>query len=218
MIPPVFSLKPDTRLALDASVVINLNACGCGRAILSAFRNPIIVIDVVETEIGRGNRQKRQDKLALDSLVADGIITIASLDEDAMQTFESLVIGPAISTLDDGEAATIAYAVHTGSVAVVDERKATALSQSRFPKLVTMSTMDLFASETVRSQLGHDLLKGAIFMALVHGRMQVPKIHLDWVLGLIGPEKAIQCLSLPSFARVLTPPEAVKQGRKPHQR
>lgn len=202
MIPPVFSLKPDTRLALDASVVINLNACGCARAILSAFRNPIIVIDVVETEIGRGNRQKRQDKLALDSMVADGVIRIASLDEDAMQTFESLVIGPAISTLDDGEAATIAYAVHTGSVAVVDERKATALSQSRFPDLVTMSTMDLFANAAVRSQLGHDLLKEAIFMALVHGRMQVPKIHLDWVLGLIGQEKATQCLSLPSYARV----------------
>lgn len=201
MMPPVFSPKPDTPLALDASVVINLNACGRGRTILSAFRNPIIVIDAVETEIGRSNRQKRQDKLALDSLIADGIITIASLDEDAMQTFESLVIGPAIITLDDGEAATIAYAVHTGSIAVVDERKATALSQSRFPELVTMSTMDLFASEPVRLQLGQDLLKEAIYMALVHGRMQVPKIHLDWVLQLIGQEKAIQCLSLPSSAR-----------------
>ena len=216
MIPPVFLPKPDTPLALDASVVINLNACGRGRTILSAFRNPIIVIDMVETEIGRGNRQKRQDKLALDSLVAHGIITIASLDEDAMQTFESLVIGPAISTLDDGEAATIAYSVHTGSVAVVDERKATALSHSRFPKLVTMSTMDLFASESVRSQLSHDLLKQTIFMALVHGRMQVPKIHLDWVLELIGPENAIQCLSLPSFARIMTPPDIVKEGRKSH--
>jgi hypothetical protein len=101
---------------------------------------------------------------------------------------------------------------------VVDERKATALSQSRFPKLVTMSTMDLFASESVRSQLGHDRLKDAIFMALLHGRMQVPKIHLDWVLGLIGPEKAIQCLSLPSFTRVLTPPDVAKQGRKSQQR
>ncbi len=213
MMPPVFSPKPDTPLALDASVVINLNACGRGRRVLSAFRNPIVVIDVVETEIGRGNRQKRQDKLALDSLVADGIITIASLDEDAMQTFESLVIGPAIATLDDGEAATIAYAVHTGSIAVVDERKATALSQSRFPELVTMSTMDLFASESVRSQLGHDLLKEAIYMALVHGRMQVPKSHLDWVLELIGQEKAIQCLSLPSYARV-----AASSGQDTEQR
>jgi len=201
MMPPVFSPKPDTPLTLDASVVINLNACGRGRTVLSAFRNPIVVIDVVETEIGRGNRQKRQDKLALDALVADGIITIATLDEDAMQTFESLVIGPAVTTLDDGEAATIAYAVHTGSVAVVDERKATALSQSRFPQLVTMSTMDLFASESVKSHLGHDLLKEAIFMALVHGRMQVPKLHLDWVLDLIGHEQAVQCLSLPSFVR-----------------
>jgi predicted nucleic acid-binding protein len=202
MMPPVFSPKPDTPLTLDSSVVINFNACGHGRTVLSAFRNPIVVIDFVEAEIGRGNRQKRQDKLALDALVADGIITIASLDEVAMQTFESLVIGPAITTLDDGEAATIAYAVHAGSVAVVDGRKATALSQRRFPELVTMSTMDLFASASVRSHLGHDLLKEAIFMALVHGRMQVPKIHLDWVLGLIGQEKAIQCLSLPSFARV----------------
>lgn len=215
MMPPVFSPKPDTPLALDASVVINLNASGRGRTILSAFRNPIVVIDVVETEIGRGNRQKRQDKLALDALIAGGIITIASLDEHAMQTFESLVIGPAITTLDDGEAATIAFAVHTGSVAVIDERKATALSQSRFPELVTMSTMDLFASESVRSQLGHDLLKDAIFMALLHGRMQVPKTHIDWVLGLIGSEKAIQCLSLPGFARAL--PELVKERRKSNQ-
>jgi DUF1016 N-terminal domain len=88
----------------------------------------------------------------------------------------------------------------------------------QFPELVTMSTMDLFTSESVRSHLGHDLLKDAIFMALLHGRMQVPKIHLDWVLELIGPEKAIQCLSLPSFARVLTLPDVAKQGRKSQQR
>jgi len=205
MVPPIFSPKPDTTLTLDSSVVINLDASGQGRAVLSAFKNPIVVVDVVETEIGRGNRQRRQDKAALDALVAAGTIAITSLDEDAIQIFESLVIGPALTTLDDGEAATIAYAVHTGSVAVIDERKATTLVRSRFPQLVTMSTVDMFASDSVRSHLGYDLLKEAVFMALVHGRMQVPKIYLNWVIELIGQERAIQCLSLPSCLRLTAP-------------
>jgi hypothetical protein len=206
MMPPVFSPDPNTPLTLDSSVVINLNASGQGRAVLCAFRNPVAVVDIVETEIGRGSRQKRQDKAALDALVSDGTIAIVSLGDGAVQIFESLVIGPALSTLDDGEAATIAHAVYTGSIAVVDERKATTLSRSRFPNLITLSTMDLFASECVRSHLGHDLLKDAIFMALVNGRMQVPKPHLNWVIELVGPERAMQCLSLPSFARIASSP------------
>ncbi len=209
MMPPVFSPNPDTPLTLDSSVVINLNASGQGRAVLSAFNNSVVVVDTVEAEIGRGNRQKRQDKAALDALIADGTIAIVSLDDDALQIFESLVIGPAISTLDDGEAATIAYAVRTGSIAVVDERKATALSRGRFRELTTISTVDLFVSDLVRLHLGDELRREAIFNALLHGRMQVPKQHLDWVVETIGPERALQCLSLPSFVRTATSPKAI---------
>jgi predicted nucleic acid-binding protein len=209
MMPPIFSPNPDTPLTLDSSVVINLNASGQGRAVLSAFKNSVVVVDTVEAEIGRGNRQKRQDKAALDALIADGNISIVSLDDDAMQIFESLVIGPAVSTLDDGEAATIAYAVRTGSIAVVDERKATALSRGLFPNLTIVSTVDLFASELVRLHLGDALRGEAIFNALLHGRMQVPKQHLDWVVETIGAERAVECLSLPSFVRIASLPNAI---------
>ena len=61
LVAAVSSPKLDTPLTLDASVVIKLNASGHARTVLSAFRNPMVVIDEVETEIGRGNRQKWDD-------------------------------------------------------------------------------------------------------------------------------------------------------------
>jgi len=44
-------------------------------------------------------------------LVADQLFELVQLDGAAMAHFESLAIGPAIYTLDDGEAATIAYSI-----------------------------------------------------------------------------------------------------------
>jgi len=202
MTSPIFSPDLSLEIALDASVVINLNASGRARDIIYALRHPTVVIDVVQDELGRGNRDGRHDKAALDALVADGVVKVVSLDSGSTDLFESLVVGRAADTLDDGEAATVVYAVHSGAIAVIDERKATRICKSRFANVSLVSTTNLLARSEVLQSLGREGLREAVFMALLRGRMQVPAHDLDWILDLIGPAKAAKCPSLPKSVRL----------------
>ena len=188
-------------LAVDTSTIINLNATDRARDILEACRRRFVVVDVVRDELEDGRRNGRRDADLLNSLVADGFIEIAQLDADATGHFESLVIGPAVMTLDDGEAATIAYAITQNAIAVIDERKATNICAQRYPGLAICSTVEILAQPEVRQKLGDDELSSAVFQALLRGRMRVFPQHLDWVLALIGPERAAACTSLPRVIR-----------------
>src|ERR1035441_3040681 len=105
------SLTDSRLVTADASIVINLNATGCARDIVQALPHKFAVVDVVQGELEDGRRNGRHDADLLNRLAADGLLEIVQLDEAATAHFESLVIGPAITTLDDGEAATIAYAI-----------------------------------------------------------------------------------------------------------
>ena len=107
-------------------------------------------------------------------------------------------------TLDDGEAATIAYAVGRGAIAVIDERKATRIGAELFPALRIACTVDMLAHPQVQDDLGKEMLADAVFRALRDGRMRVFPHHIEWVVGLIGPEKVAACRSLPGSARKTT--------------
>ena len=52
---------------------------------------------------------------------------VVQLGDDGKRVYGSLVEGTAARTLDDGEAATIAYAHEAGAVALIDEKKAQAI-------------------------------------------------------------------------------------------
>jgi hypothetical protein len=62
-------------------------------------------------------------------------------------------------------------------------------------------TLDIFAHPEVKRSLGKDGLADAVFNALYRGRMCVFPAHLQWVLELIGSERAALCLSLPDAVR-----------------
>jgi len=185
----------------DTSAVINLNATGCAREILRALPNRFLVVDVVSKELDRGRHRGRSDADILEKLIAEKLVEIVSLDEDAEEHFERLVVGPAAETLDDGEAATIAYAAGKGMTAVIDERKATRLCAVLFPKLRISSTVDILSHADVRRTLGGSLLADAVFYALKNGRMRVLPPHVKWVVELIGAARASECPSLPKHAR-----------------
>ncbi len=193
---------PKAHLVLDTSTVINLNATGCGRQLIQALPNPFAVVDTVLAELAGGRHRSRQDWELLNELVASNFVTMAKLDERATQYFEQLVIGSAAATLDDGEAATIAYAVSQRAFAIVDERKANRICSQRFPRLRLGCTVDIFAHPIVQQTLGREALANAIFNALYQGRMRVLPHHLKWVVELIGIERAILCTSLPKTVRV----------------
>lgn len=195
-----FQDDPALVIAADTSTVINLNATGFAREILTALPNVVVVAASIASELENGRAKGRRDADLLSAHVASGMIQVVSLDIAANQYFEELVVGAAATTLDDGEAATIAYAVTQDAVAIVDERKATRICAERFPQLRVGNTIDLLCHPAVKRLLGHRQVD-AVFGALLHGRMRVFPHQLDWVVSLIGTDRAAQCVSLPLWAR-----------------
>ncbi|MYN63800.1 MAG: hypothetical protein F4X11_02025 [Acidobacteria bacterium] len=189
----------------DTSVVINLNATGCAETILRALPNRCVVVEQVSLELQVGRRTGRPDADALAVLIRESLIEHAQLEDVGLVHFTDLVTGSAAETLDDGEAATIACAIERGAVALVDERKANRICTERFPGLGIGCTVDVLAQRHVRGALGGGLAD-AVFSALDRGRMRVPDHHGQWVLGLIGKERAAGCRSLPKRFRVNSPP------------
>ena len=187
----------------DTSVVINLNATQYSEAILEALPNPFLVVPEVVPELESGLQSGRNDVAALEAWIASGRVRIGQLGHAGVQRFSNLVSGPAAQTLDDGEAATIALALEMKphAIPLIDERKANRICADRFANLVTGSSVDLLAQDDVQAALGSAQLADAVFNALLVGRMRVLPHHLDWVVNLIGPERARQCESLPRSVR-----------------
>lgn len=193
---------PSAQLVADASTIINLIATGCARDIFSALPNHVVVVDVVPGELEAGRQRGREACDRLKELVAAAVIDIVELNDDATLHFEELVIGPAATTLDDGEAATIAYALAHAGTPLIDERKATRICAERFPQLRLACTVDVLSHPEVQHQLGAQALADAVFNALDGGRMRVLPQHLEWIVELIGVERAALCQSLPRRVRV----------------
>jgi predicted nucleic acid-binding protein len=199
---PTCLTDPAALLVADASTVINLNASGCARRVIEALPNRVLVVDIVREELEGGRHRHRQDVDLLHDLAKNKIVEIVSLDATGEGYFEQLVIGDAKDTLDDGEAATIAHAASFNGIAVFDETKATRICAQGFPALRLGRTMDIFSHPAVRDALGGGGLADAVFNALYHGRMRVFPHYVDWVVALIGIDRAEQCTSLPRSVRV----------------
>jgi hypothetical protein len=126
---------------------------------------------------------------------------VAKLDDLTGSLFESLVIGQGAATLDDGEAATIAYGAEKGAIALIDERKATRLCGERYPRLIIGNSIDVLGHSAVLAALGGEGTANAVFSALRFARMRVPSSALKWIVELIGPERAALCECLPRAFR-----------------
>jgi predicted nucleic acid-binding protein len=194
-------IDPTAPVVVDASTVINLNATACGLRILRAIPNPFIITDVVQGELLEDRRNGRNDGQLVTELIAAGLISVTKLDDLTESHFEELVIGRGDATLDDGEAATIAYGVEKGAIALIDERKATRICGERYPQLVIGNSFDVLAHSAVLAALGDGATADAVFNALRLARMRVPSSALKWVTELIGAERAAMCECFPRAFR-----------------
>lgn len=197
-----FLLDPLKPLVLDASVAINLNATGSCVRIIDAIPNSVVILDVVARELEVGRSKGRSDADLVSTLVGTGRAEIVSLCSECEGNFLAMVCGSGSATLDDGEAATIAWAVAHGGIPIIDERKGLTICQDRFPTMQGCTTTDIFAHESVLAELGRSDLSDAIFNALTLARMRVPERHTNWIIDVIGPERAQLCHSLPRSARL----------------
>jgi predicted nucleic acid-binding protein len=188
-------------LVADASTIISVNATGCGKRVIKALPNRVAVVDIVSGELDEGRQRKRQDADLLKKLVDAGHVEIVQLDAKGDEYFEQLVVGAAQMTFDDGEAATIAYAVANNGIALIDERKANRICAQRFPEVRLACTVDIFMHADVQGELGREVLADTVFNALCHGRMRVFPHHVEWVIELIGVERVRMCTGLPGQVR-----------------
>jgi predicted nucleic acid-binding protein len=202
-----FLTDPHTVLVVDASVVINLNATGCARAIITAFPNRWVVTTNAFAELRNGMRNGHDDARALQTLIDAGVVELVGLGDAGGRVYETLVDGSALRTLDDGEAATIGYAHEAGGITLIDERKAMSLCADRFPDLLVVSTVRLLLHERVVRALGEQAHVDAITGALKKARMRVPPDQISQVVAIIGEESASSCMSLPKSARVIMTPD-----------
>lgn len=196
-----FLTDPRTILVADASVVINLNATGCARAIVTAFPNRWAVTANALTELVGGMRNGHDDARALQALIDTGVIDLVTLGDTAGNVYETLIDGSALRTLDDGEAATIGYAHDVGGIALIDERKAMNLCADIFPDLPVVPTVQLLLHEAVVRALGPQGHVNAVLAALQKARMRVPPDQISRIVAVIGERSAASCLSLPKAAR-----------------
>jgi predicted nucleic acid-binding protein len=193
--------KPSDRFVADTSTVINLNATQYAADILAALPERLVVVDIAAGELEDGRKSGRRDADMLAELREAGLVEVGSLGDAGERLFEKLVAGPASETLDDGEAATIAYAVEHSLGIVVDDRKARRICRERYSAVPMRCSVELFQRSVLHKTLGQERLVSAVFNALQIGRMRVPKDHIPWVVELIGDQKASACRSLPQRSR-----------------
>ena len=192
---------PTAPVVIDASTVINLNATACGSRILKAIPNPIFITDVVQGELLEDSRSGRNDGQMVAELISSGVVYLAKLGDLTGTHVEELVLGRGETTLDDGEAATIAYGVEKRAVALIDERKATRLCGQHYPELLVGTTFDVLAHEEVVKAIGQKCLSDALHKALMSARMRVPPQCMTWVVDMIGAHCAMACESIPRSIR-----------------
>lgn len=200
MTPPSSWPDADVPIILDASAVINLNGSGAARLILGALRQEVVVAADVIEELARGTANGRRDAELFEELIAQGVITQRALGVSSLALFETLTIGPSATTLEDGEAATIALALEIGGAAVIDESKGRRLAAQHAPGVPLIASIEVFCHPMVQGALGV-ALADAVFGALQQSRMQVLASHHAWIAALLGPERLPLCLSLPRSVR-----------------
>lgn len=190
-------IDQESVLVLDTSVIINLYASKGAFDVLDALTNPVVVTDVVINELRGEHNASEEQRAMLEGFLTDGRIRIVNLKEQGLETFARMISSPC--SLDDGEAATIAYSLENGAVPVLDERKGTSKYLNECSANAVPSSIDLFLHPSVMAQLGRDRLANLIYSSLINARMRVSLDARDDVIDLIGLERAIECRSLPGY-------------------
>ncbi|TPK85703.1 hypothetical protein FJ936_09190 [Mesorhizobium sp. B2-4-13] len=197
---PRFSGDLPSHIIADTSVIINLNATGIASDIIRSLNVTLRASAVVRDELIDDRISGRNDADLAQQLVRDGLLQFVEFDDESEAVFESLVSGSAETTLDDGEAATLALAITSQGLAIIDERKAVRIAGDRFPALQLLATADLLQSDRILRALGNERLAQAVLRGLKGARMAVAERHHDWIIDLLGDQIG-ECRSLPAALR-----------------
>ena len=195
------SLTDDPRpLILDTSVLINLHACSYGERILAAVPNDIIVSQVVAGELEHETSRRNGEHGFLRGLVTQREVTLGNMTENENRLFTNLASGS--PSLGDGEAATIAIAAERQFLPLIDDGKARARAMDVLGGQAPGWSLDLFRHESVTSALAGTSAIDALYLALRDGRMRVPLESTEYVIDVLGSDRARQCTCLPNYRKL----------------
>lgn len=182
---------------LDASALINVLAVETelARAILSSCGGQFVITAEVASEVLIDPRERRQPVAARLDKLCRGLIERVTLDATVADRFVELTMA-----MGDGEASVLAYAEHTGGIAVIDD------ADGRGP-LATAPlewSIDLFLDANVRERVGTPKLADSIYDAGTLARMRFPTNRHAEVIALLGEERARHCPGLQRTLRRAT--------------
>jgi hypothetical protein len=145
---------------------------------------------VVERELVVDPRDRTHGAQArFDALASDALVDVVGID-----SLEELFVDFCFE-IDDGEAATLAYAKHAGGVAVLDDEAARRVAMQA--SIDVAWTIDLILDNQAVREAGQAMIATALYDALRFGRMRIPRNRVAEVIGLVGVERARDCPSIP---------------------
>jgi len=141
----------ERQLSLDACVLINLCATERISEIAAALATRFVVAREVSGEtlgVRSGADPSQRSPIELGELVRTGVLEIVDLEGEEIATFVRVA-----ERLDDGEAATLALAVHRGLALLTDDRAALRLIASEYAGLEVLSTARILRSYSEQAHL-----------------------------------------------------------------
>lgn len=199
-----FCTEPFQKLVLDASSAINIITCGHSRALIESLPHELVITPNAIQEIHNGKLYGHNESDELTRLLDEMIIREVNLSSQATAVYHGLIQGSVLKSLDDGEAATIGYAIENSCLALIDEKKAINICRDIYPNLEILTTTEVLLHNSTLTAIGEIGQAEAIFNALTIGRMRVPNHLLQSVISMIGADRAGLCHSLPRPARQST--------------
>jgi predicted nucleic acid-binding protein len=141
-------------LVLDACTLINLHACRQMESIVASLSGHVMIAEQVYDECRLDPFDPDDEiveRIDLARLIERGALTVVTpLTSAELNTFAAFAIN-----LDDGEAATLALAVHRGWSVVTDDRAAIRELAGRAP---LFSTLDLIKNWSDTLGIARDVL------------------------------------------------------------
>lgn len=187
-------------LVLDTSVAINLVCTGMADDILVALGSKVHLPARVLSELRNGRAYGHNQADVIERLLDRDLLELVPLQDDSLTAFFELVSGTTAESLGDGEAATIAIALKTRSIAVIDEQKARKIINKRHQSLPTIMTMDLLMKQEATQAFPRERIERAVIDALQFGRMQVATRHYTWLVERLDGKTLESC---PSVRRLI---------------
>lgn len=152
-------------ILLDASCLLNLYATGRLRDIALALPHHLGVAKYVREREAlyvwrRGTTRNEDEQVPVDltPLVDEGLVKVERLERpEEVSTFVDFA-----AVVDDGEAVTIALALHRGYAVATDDRKARWVITEQAQSIQLFSTLDLLKTWAERESVSRDELQQAM--------------------------------------------------------